>query len=108
MSDKLLLPTGKPHVSFSEVSNWSACSYRHKLRYVEGVDLFKPSVYLDFGTAIHAACENFLKTRVMNPKIATEIIENNLSTQYEQILNTGGSNQVENIRNMLHSELLKI
>jgi hypothetical protein len=75
MSDKLLLPTGKPHISFSEISNWNACSYRHKLRYVDGIDLFEPSVYLDFGTAIHAACENFLKTRVMNVDIATEIIE---------------------------------
>lgn len=74
MSDRLL-PTGKSHVSYSELSNWQACSYRHKLRYVDGIDLFKPSVYVDFGTAIHSACENYLKTRVMNTKIATEIIE---------------------------------
>lgn len=31
---------------------------------------------MDFGTAVHASCENFLKTRVMDSSIAIKIIEN--------------------------------
>ncbi len=70
-----LLPTGKTHISFSEVRDWKDCSFRHKLKYVKKIDLGRPGPLLDFGTAVHASCENFLKTRAMNAKIATDIIE---------------------------------
>jgi hypothetical protein len=63
------LPTGKPHVSFSEMRDWKECSYRHKLKHVDHVGDDIPSVHMDFGTAIHAACENYLKTRKMDAKI---------------------------------------
>ena len=60
-------PTGKPHISFSEVKNWHDCGWRHKLIYIDKINLSKPSENLEFGTAVHAECEDFLKTRVMNP-----------------------------------------
>lgn len=60
------LPTGKPHVSFSEIRTWKECSYRHKLQFITKVDMFKPGVHMDFGTAVHSACENFLKNGSMN------------------------------------------
>lgn len=72
MTSNLLLenlPTGKPHVSFSEVKTWKECSWRHNLTYIKKVDLFKPSPALDFGTAVHAACEKFLETREMDASI---------------------------------------
>lgn len=69
-----LLPTGKPHVSFSELREWKDCSYRHKLHQIMKIDMFKPGPLMDFGTACHASCENFLRTRVMDPKIATDMI----------------------------------
>lgn len=69
-----MLPTGKPHISFSEMGDWSSCSYRHKLKYVLKIDLGRPGPLMDFGTAVHASCEDFLRTRVMNPKIAEEMI----------------------------------
>lgn len=56
------LPTGKPHVSFSEVKTWAECSWRHKLQYVDKVGVDRPGVHMDFGTAMHSACESFLKT----------------------------------------------
>lgn len=68
------LPTGKPHVSFSEVREWNECSYRHFLRHVKKIDLSRPSIHLDFGTAIHAACEDYLKTRMMNPDITIKML----------------------------------
>lgn len=69
------LPTGKPHVSFSEYRDWSDCSYRHRLKYVNKIDLGKPGPLMDFGTAVHAACESFLRTRTMDASIATKMIE---------------------------------
>lgn len=69
------LPTGKPHISFSEMRDWSACSYRHKLKYIEKIDLSKPSPVLHFGTAVHAACEEFLKTKIVKHEIALELLD---------------------------------
>lgn len=74
-----LLPTGKPHVSFSEVKLWSECSYRHQLFHIKKIDFSKPSPILDFGTAVHAACEQFLLTRIMNPDIAIQYLDKSWS-----------------------------
>ena len=70
-----LLPTGKQHVSFSEVKLWKECSYRHNLAHVKKIDLSKPSPVLDFGTAVHASCEQYLLTRGMKIEIAYEHME---------------------------------
>ena len=69
------LPTGKAHVSFSEIKEWKECSYRHHLRHIKKIDLFKPSIFLDFGTAVHAACEDFLETREMKSDIALKMLD---------------------------------
>ena len=55
-------PTEKPHISYSEVKNWKECPYRHKLAYIDKIDLGTPSPYLDFGTNVHEGCESFLNT----------------------------------------------
>ena len=70
-----VLPTGKPHISFSEVKLWKECSYRHHLIHIKKLDLFKPSPVLEFGTATHAAVENYLLTRNMDVSIATTFME---------------------------------
>lgn len=61
-----LLPTGKSHVSYSEVRTWNECPWRHYLQQIKKINLDKPSEHLDFGTAVHAACEEYLKTKVMD------------------------------------------
>lgn len=43
--------------------------WRHRLQYIEQVGLDLPSVNMDFGTAIHAACEHFLRTKVIDKRI---------------------------------------
>jgi len=70
-----VLPTGKQHVSFSEVKLWKECSYRHNLVHIKKIDLSKPSPVLDFGTAVHASCEHYLLTREMKPEIAFKHME---------------------------------
>tara|TARA_R110001592_G_scaffold108519_6_gene303113 strand:+ start:5637 stop:6473 length:837 start_codon:yes stop_codon:yes gene_type:complete len=67
-------PTGKPHVSFSEVKIWKECSYRHKLVYIDKVDMFEPSPFLDFGTAVHEGCETYLRSKTIDrEKILKEV-----------------------------------
>ena len=56
-------PTNKAHVSYSEVKNWKECPFRHKLLYIDKLQTFDESPYLDYGTIVHNACEHFLKTR---------------------------------------------
>lgn len=69
------LPTGKPHVSFSEVKLWKECSYRHNLIHVKKLDFSKPSPVLEFGTAVHSACEDYLLTRVMKTEICMDAMD---------------------------------
>jgi len=70
MIELINLPTGKPHISFSEHTDWVKCSWRHKLKHVKKINLDKPSPVMSFGTAVHASCEDFVKTRKMNVDIA--------------------------------------
>lgn len=69
-----LLPTGKQHISFSELKDWKECSWRHKLKNIDKIDIQSIGPALSFGTAVHNACENYLKTKVMDFSIAEKII----------------------------------
>lgn len=53
----ITLPTGKPHVSYSEMSAWMQCSFRHKLKYVNGVNLDPGGVEMIIGTIFHECVE---------------------------------------------------
>ena len=75
MSELIQLPTKKSHISFSEFQIWNDCSYRHKLKYIDGIDLGAPNEYSAFGTAIHASCQKFIETRDMDKEIAIKILE---------------------------------
>lgn len=56
----------KEHVSFSEIKQWKECSWRHKLTYIDKLSVFEESPHLHYGTIIHDACEQFLKTKILN------------------------------------------
>jgi len=68
-----ILPNHKPHVSYSEIRNWKECAWRHKLAYIDQLDVFENSPYLSYGTALHDGIENFLLTGEMNIE---KVIEN--------------------------------
>lgn len=70
-----MLPTNKPHISFSEAKDWIECSWRHKLKFVDKVGEFTPGPAMSFGTACHASGEHFLKTRVMDVSLAHAVID---------------------------------
>ena len=80
-------PTGKPHISYSEVKTWTECGWRHKLTYIDKVDLPFDSPHADFGTAVHAGVESYLKIRQMD----TEKVHVSL----ESVLKEKGREDVE-------------
>lgn len=65
----MLFPTGKQHVSFSEVRTWRECPWRHKLAYIDKLSPPVASEHLDFGTAVHSSCEKYLKTRELDVEL---------------------------------------
>ena len=70
----IALPTGKTHISYSELRDWLECSFRHKLKHVNKIDLSGPGPMMDFGTAVHKACETYLRTRELKPEIAKTLL----------------------------------
>lgn len=68
-------PTGKGHISFSELSNWLECSYRYKLLYIDKLQgEYVPTPHVILGTGVHAANEEYVRTRQLKPDIAVDII----------------------------------
>jgi len=69
-------PTGKPHVSYSEVSTWHSCGWKHKLTYVDKVPLpAQDWIHADFGKHVHFGVENYLKSRTMNIPAVIQLIQ---------------------------------
>lgn len=69
----------RKHISYSEISTWMDCAYRHKLKYLDEIKTDKdgPSVHTEFGQAIHDALEIYITTRVMPPisQVQDQILE---------------------------------
>lgn len=75
-----LFPTNKGHISYSEVKTWKDCPYRHKLAYIDKIDLGEDSPYLDYGTLLHEQLELYLNTRTMD----LEDLENKLRSAWKE------------------------
>jgi hypothetical protein len=54
----------KQHISFSELKTWAECPFKHKLKYIDGINGFTGNVFTAFGTAIHDVCENIAKDTI--------------------------------------------
>lgn len=61
-----VLPTGKKHISYSEFKTWMTCPWAHKLTYIDDLGTFDGNEHTKFGSCIHDACENYVRTRVMD------------------------------------------
>ena len=53
----------KEYVSYSELNTWVECSWRHKLKYLDKINLDGPSEHTEFGQVMHDAMESYLKTK---------------------------------------------
>jgi ATP-dependent exoDNAse (exonuclease V) beta subunit len=56
-----------PHISFSELKNWTFCPFYHKLTYIDKIRAFLGNEYTAFGTAIHTICERKLLKKSTDP-----------------------------------------
>jgi len=65
MSDKLIFPTGKKHISYSELSDWIECSHRHFLKHIKHIQLDSGSIHTAFGSTVHNCIEKYLSTKKM-------------------------------------------
>ena len=69
-----------PHISYSELKNWTECTWRHKLLYIDKVQTFQGTEHTCFGTAVHETVENMLLGNITEPyeyfhRIFTEQLE---------------------------------
>lgn len=56
-----VLPTGKAHVSFSEIHDWLDCSWRHNLKYILKVPSGDgPTIHTEYGQVVHDAMESYM------------------------------------------------
>ena len=73
-------------ISFSELKNFTECSYRHKLIYIDKLPYFSGNEYTAFGTAIHAVCEEVIPD---NSKNSIEIFESKFLEELTQLKEEG-------------------
>ena len=56
-----------PHISYSELRNWSECTWRHKLIYLDRIEAFQGSEHTCYGTAVHETVERMLLGESIKP-----------------------------------------
>jgi hypothetical protein len=56
-----------PHISYSELKNWSECTWRHKLIYLDRIESFQGSEHTCYGTAVHDTVEHMLLGETIEP-----------------------------------------
>lgn len=59
-------PTGKNTISYSEVSTWNTCAWKHKLSYIDKIQTEQNWIHARFGTVLHNCVEHFLKTNTLD------------------------------------------
>ena len=74
-----------PHISYSELKDWSFCAWYHKLTRVDGIDGFKGNEYTAFGSAIHSVCEKKLLQEELNDDFFVQELKNNIASLDEDI-----------------------
>ena len=55
-----------PHISYSELKDWTYCAFYHKLTRIDKIGGFKGNLFTAFGTAIHDVCEKKLLQEDIN------------------------------------------
>ena len=69
-----------PHISYSELRNWSECTWRHKLIYLDKIDVFQGTEHTCYGTAVHDTVEHMLLGKDIEPyKHFNKVFDDELS-----------------------------
>lgn len=69
-----------PHISYSELKDWSFCAWYHKLTRVDKIDGFKGNAYTAFGTALHSVCEKKLLQEAVDEDFFVQELKNNIAS----------------------------
>lgn len=94
---KPLLPTGKDTVSFSEISTWMECTWRHRLAYVEGIrPEWVDTPYNVMGSAVHEGAEHYIQTREIDPEIAVKYLDEHWTEEVERARFWNGNEERKN------------
>ena len=84
-------------ISFSELKNWSECTFRHKLIYIDKLPHFSGNEYTAFGTAIHEVCEKLIPDPSTN---AYEVFEKSFLSELQTLKSEGHVLDVEMVSDM--------
>jgi len=76
----MIFPTNKEHISYSEVKTWKDCPWKHKLMYINKIETYENNPYAEFGTIVHDAIEQYLKTGSMD----LNSVEDKLAEKWNQ------------------------
>jgi len=76
-------PTGKPHVSFSEIAGWDACQLRHYLEHVLKLATWEENPYADLGTSCHDVAETYIDKRVLDVAAGQALFKKLWTKNYE-------------------------
>jgi len=74
-----------PHISFSELKDWSFCPFYHKLTRVDKIAGFKGNEYTAFGSAIHSVCEKKLLQEEIKSDFFVEELKKNIASLDDDI-----------------------
>lgn len=66
------MPTGKHHISFSEINVFQECSYKHKLMYIDKIGSDPGSIHTEYGQVVHDLLESFIHTKQL-PTVEQEL-----------------------------------
>ena len=69
-----------PHISFSELKDWSFCPFYHKLTRVDKIAGFKGNEYTAFGSAIHSVCEKKLLQEELESDFFVKELKKNIAS----------------------------
>ena len=69
-----------PHISFSELKDWSFCPFYHKLTRVDKIAGFKGNEYTAFGSAIHSVCEKKLLQEEIESDFFVKELKKNIAS----------------------------
>ena len=74
-----------PHISYSELKDWSFCAWYHKLTRIDGIDGFKGNEYTAFGSAIHSVCEKKLLQEEIKSDFFVNELKKNIASLDDEI-----------------------
>ena len=75
-----------PHISYSELKDWSFCAWYHKLTRVDKIEGFKGNAYTAFGSALHSVCEKKLLQEDIDEEFFVQELKKNISALDDDVV----------------------